>query len=279
MLKIGAHVSAAVSLETAFERAGHIGANCFQIFVSPPQQWLQTKHSQDEIERFLQKAQKTRLGPNYIHGTYLINLGTRTSEHLIKSIEWLIYGLNLAEKLQIEGLVFHIGSHKGAGFEAVEKQVVESIKKVLDKTENVKLILETSAGSGGSIGKSFSELGAIIKQVKSERLKVCLDTQHVFASGYNIVSAVGLKDVLAEFEQEIGLANLTLIHTNDSKAGYNSNLDRHENIGEGFIGKEGFENIINHPDLKKLPFILEVPGFYKDGPDKENIQLLRSLVR
>jgi deoxyribonuclease IV len=276
--QIGAHVSAAVSLELAFERATHIGAECFQIFISPPQQWLQSKHDTEEIERFKTKASETQIGPNFVHGTYLVNFGTQNPEHLQKSIDWLIYALQISEKLGIQGVIFHTGSHKGNGFDSILPQVRDAIKKVLSNSpKNPQLILETSAGGGGSIGRNFNELGQLLKAVGDKRLKICLDTQHVFASGYDVKSALGLKDVLIELKEEVGLENLVAIHANDSKTEYKSNRDRHENIGDGLIGTEGFELLINHPDLKNVPFILEVPGFAGNGPDEENIKTLKSL--
>src|SRR5689334_19897037 len=116
MPKVGAHVSAAVSLDLAFDKALEIGAECFQIFISPPRQWAMTSHSAEEIQAFKEKALKTGIGPNFIHGTYLINLGTSDPEHLKKSVEWLVYGLNSASDLGMRGVIFHIGSHKGLGF-------------------------------------------------------------------------------------------------------------------------------------------------------------------
>lgn len=279
MPKIGAHVSAAVSLELAFERAGHIGAECFQIFISPPQQWAQTAHNEAEVDRFIKAAEQTRIGPNFIHGTYLINLGTENPEHLQKSIDWLIYALNMAGQLKMEGVIFHTGSHKGAGFESVIKQTGEALKKALAKAPKTKLILETSAGGGGSIGSSFVELGKILGYVDDPRLKICIDTQHIFASGYDIRTPLGLKDVLKEFEEEIGLSNLVAVHANDSKVDYKSNRDRHENIGEGLIGSGAFQALLNEPVLESIPFILEVPGMAGNGPDEENIKALKSLKK
>lgn len=277
MPKVGAHVSAAVSLETAFEKATNIEAECIQFFISPPQQWFQTKHDDAEIARFVTAQKESGIGPNFIHGTYLVNLGTDSEDHLKKSIDWLIYGLNLATKLEIKGLIFHLGSHKGRGFDTVLPQIVKALKRVLDSTKETLLILETSAGAGGNIGRDFHELGQILKAVDNPRLAICIDIQHVFAAGYDVKSPFGLKDVLAEFEKEIGLNNLAAIHANDSKVEYKSGKDRHENIGEGFIGIEGFTNIINNEKLTEVPFLLEVPGFDDNGPDLENVRLLKSL--
>lgn len=140
------------------------------------------------------------------------------------------------------------------------------------------LVLETSAGAGGNMGGKFEELGKILKEVWDNRLKVCLDTQHAFAAGYDLTSQRGMEKTLSEFDQEIGLTNLAVIHTNDSKTELGSYKDRHENIGEGFIRTEGFACLINHPKLQSIPFILEVPGFSGNGPDRENIQNLKDLI-
>lgn len=311
MAIIGAHVSAAVSLERSFDKALEIGADCTQIFISPPQQWFQTKHNDAEIERYKIQSRESGIKHNYIHATYLINLGTKNPEHLQKSIDWLIYSLHMAYKMGVTGVIFHTGSHKGEGFETVLTQVVENIKTVLDKspihtslrgvsttkqsTSNKiampaswrarndgnlpYLILENTAGAGGTIGRSFSELGEILKQVQDDRLRICLDTQHAFAAGYDLKTMLGLKDMLTEFDEEIGLEKLAVIHCNDSKTAHKSLRDRHENIGEGLIGKEAFKNMLNHPKLKSLPFILEVPGFSGNGPDEQNLKLLKSLVK
>lgn len=280
MGKIGAHVSAAISLDLAFGRAENISAECFQIFISPPRQWSKLEHSREEIELFRNKGLKSGIGPNFIHGTYLISLGTQNPEHLAKSVSWLVYALNWADKLGMMGVVFHLGSHKGAGFEKVLTQISDSLKSVLTKTKssNTKLILENSAGAGGNIGAKFSELGKIINRVGDDRLKICLDTQHAFASGYDLKTPIGFRDFLAEFGEEVGFSNLALIHANDSKTEYKSGKDRHENIGEGFLGLDGFKNVIKNEAFKSVPFILEVPGFSGNGPDSENIEALRKLT-
>lgn len=285
MPKVGAHVSAAVSLETSFAKAKNIGAECTQIFISPPQQWAKTKHDEAEIARYQQAAKQSGIGLNFIHGTYLVNLGTQDEEHLHKSIDWLIYAMNLAAQLGSRGVVFHTGSHKGVGFEAVLSQITDSLKKILeganrrlpDVNHEPFLILETAAGAGDSIGGNFSELGQILAAVDDPRLKICIDTAHVFAAGYDIRTHRRLEETLVEFDRKVGLTNLVAVHANDSKVALGSGKDRHENIGEGFIGREGFENIINHPQLAGLPFILEVPGCVGTGPDTENVRLLKSL--
>ena len=276
MSKIGAHVSAAVSLELAFTKAQDIGAECIQFFASPPQQWAFTHHDQAEIERFRDQARNTGIGPNFIHGTYLVNLGTEKPEHLQKSIQWLKYGMGMAEKLGIEGVIFHTGSHKGKGFDEVLPQVVDALKQVLNYVDgSAKLILETSAGGGGSIGRNFEELGKILKAVQNDRVRVCIDVAHTFAAGYDWRNHID--DILEEFDREVGLDKLAAFHANDSKMDFESYKDRHANIGEGFLGEGAFNQLLNHPKLKDKPFLLEVPGFDDNGPDKENIDILKKL--
>lgn len=281
---IGAHVSAAGSLDLSFERAKNIGANATQIFISPPQQWFQTKHSDEKISQYHAARAESGIDQNFIHATYLINLGTKNPEHLQKSIDWLTYAMHMASKMGVTGVVFHTGSHKGEGFDTVLDQVVDSLSLILSKAKEISdsdtyLILENTAGAGGTIGRDFSEIGQILKRVQNDRLKICLDTQHAFAFGYDLSTKQGIEDMLEEFDREIGLEKLIVIHCNDSKTEHKSGRDRHENIGEGFIGQDAFEVMLNHPKLKHLPFILEVPGFEKLGPDQKNVDLLKSLVK
>ena len=280
MPKIGGHVSASGGLVNAFANAQNIGADCFQFFLGPPQMWVQSKQTEEGIAAFNAKALETGLGPNFIHGTYLVNLGTQGEEHLRKSIDWLIYGLSMASNLGVRGLIFHLGSHKGLGFEKVLTQVCSALGEVLEKsTPGAYLLLENSAGAGGNIGSSFADLGAILKEVNNERLKICIDTQHAFAAGYDWRTEQGLEDMLIEFDLQVGLDNLYAFHCNDSKTELKSGRDRHENIGEGFIGKDAFAYAINHPKLQEVPFILEVPGIEGNGPDKQNIDILRSMIK
>lgn len=278
MTKIGAHVSAAGSLDLAFDRALEIGAECTQIFISPPQQWFKKVYSQENILQYRQKAIHTGIGPNFIHGAYLINLASENPLNVAKSVDWLIYSQRTAEQLGIEGTIFHIGSSGKMERNQALDQVTKAIYKILEKTGDAQLILETSAGAGNTIGDEFFELGKIIKDLKDPRVKVCLDTQHIFASGYDIRTKKGLEKTMEEFDREVGVDLIVAIHTNDSKTELGSHRDRHENIGEGLIGKESFTQILNHPTFKNLPFIIETPGFANTGPDEKNIQILKSLA-
>ncbi len=219
------------------------------------------------------------IGPNFIHSAYLINMASSVPEILDKSVQWLIYSQKTAARLGMAGTIFHVGSHKENDPEKVFSRIIKAISGIIAETKEQTIIMENSAGAGNLIGDKFSELGKIIKTVGDPGLKVCLDTQHSFASAYDWRTPEGTNKALTEFDREIGLEKLAVIHANDSMTELGSNRDRHANIGEGFISLAGFRNIINHPAFADIPFILEVPGFADDGPDKENITLLKKLVR
>ncbi len=275
---IGAHVSTAGGVENAVDRAVEIGAECLQIFASSPRSWAFKPIPDTSAKAFIAAAAKAKLGPTALHASYLVGVGSPDPELLERSIQSLTHHLRAAEQLGALGLVFHPASHKGKGLDAMFDQFVGAIRQVLANAPGESLLmLETSAGSGDHIGSKFSELGRLIKAIKSPRAAVCFDTQHVWASGYDIVSKSGLDEALAEFDREIGLKLLRAVHSNDSKKERGSNVDRHNNIGEGLIGKQGFVNIMKHSAFADLPFYLEVPGFEGEGPDKKNVDILKSI--
>ncbi len=277
-VKIGAHVGASGGLTTAFERAQAIGAETIQIFGATPQMWRRRKIRPDECEAFQSQIAATCIEPVFIHGVYLINLATEKPELLAKSTEALAGDLRLASAIAAKGVIFHVGSHKGAGFAQVLSQISDALKEVLDETpDDAWIILENSAGMGGSVGSKLSELAAIMGAVGSPRLKVCLDTEHAYAAGYDLADRDGLEQTMAEFDREIGLAQLVAVHANDSKIALGGGVDRHDNIGEGHIGRAGFEVIMAHPAFREVPFLLEVPGFEKEGPDKPNVDILKEI--
>ncbi|MDP2950032.1 MAG: deoxyribonuclease IV [Chloroflexota bacterium] len=283
-MRIGAHVSTAGGLDKGIERAQAMGAEAIQIFGAAPQSWRRKAYAQAEADAFRASAAAADIWPVFLHGVYLVNLATSNPDNLIKSRDALIHDMRLCSQIGAKGVIFHIGSHRGAGFAQVFGQIVESIRHVLAETpDDTWLILENSAGMGDSVGSRFSELSAIMGEVVSSRLKVCLDTQHAFAAGYQVATAEGLAATLDEFEREVGLAHLVAVHANDSKCPLGGGVDRHENIGEGHIGRQGFQVIMAHPAFRDLPFLLEVPGFPKEGkkpegPDKENVDRLKAIA-
>ena len=190
----------------------------------------------------------------------------------------LVSNMSAAGEIGAEGVIFHGGSHKGKGFDAVLNQAANCLTQVLEKSpDNVWLCLENSAGMGAHIGSSFREIGRILRVVDHPNLKVCLDTEHCFAAGYNLAVPEELDKVIAEFDSEIGLDKLVAVHANDAKVELGSGVDRHENIGEGYIGISGFESILGNTAFKNVPFFLEVPGFDGNGPDKENLDRLKTI--
>jgi deoxyribonuclease-4 len=230
------------------------------------------------VEEFKKQSAEHDIGPTFIHGLYLINLASPKPEQLEKSFNALVDEMCAASLIGAKGVIFHLGSHQGAGYDACVEQLIDQCGKVLEATpSDAWLILENSAGMGGGIGSKFAELGRIVRDVGSERVKVCLDTCHTFAANYDIATPDGLSATMEEFEREIGLDRLVAVHANDSKAPLGGGLDRHANIGEGHIGREGFLNIMSHAAFADVPFLLEVPGFDNEGPDAQNVAILKEL--
>ncbi|MDD3480837.1 MAG: deoxyribonuclease IV [Patescibacteria group bacterium] len=277
-MKLGAHVPIGKSLDAAVDNASLIGCETMQIFTSNPKGWNFTVRGREEIERFKEKAKNKGITDIFGHSIYLINLATENPYVYTNSINSLISGLTLAENAGFSGVVTHVGSHVGAGYETGIKQVVNALIQTLATTkEKIPILLETDAGSGNKIGCKFSDIAEIISKVDSGAIRVCLDTCHIFASGYDIRSKAGLNETLEEFDREIGLEKLALIHLNDSKGDLGSNIDRHEIIGEGKIGLESFGRIINHPKLKHLPGIVETPDNKTLGDENVSLERLRKL--
>ena len=277
-MKLGAHVSTSGGLDKAIDRAQEMGAEAVQIFVSSPRGWAFKPVPQEMIAAFREKAAAAGIDSVFFHAIYLVSLGAPTEEHLAKSEKALTDYMQAAGGLGAFGVIFHAGSHKGAGFEAVFDQAVRTMDRVLAASPaDVWLTLENSAGMGDHICSSFSEIGKLIKALEAPNVRVCLDTQHLFAAGYDVTSEAGLEQVMEEFDREIGLANLAVVHANDSKTPLGSAVDRHENIGQGHMGFDAFRVIMAHPAFRDVPFLLEVPGEDGEGPDKANLDVLKSI--
>jgi len=255
-----------------------MGAEAMQIFLTPPQQWRSSRVEPEVAAEFRSRLKDSPVRPVFVHGVYLINLATSDSTMLLRSTSNLKSAMRTCGEMDIQGVIFHLGSHKGMGLDAVFEQICHAVTEVLKETpEQVQLILENSAGSGGNIGGQWADLGRIIREVGSDRVRVCLDTQHAYAEGYDLATAEGLERAMEEFQREVGWDRLVAVHANDSKVELGKERDRHENIGEGFIGREGFARIMAHPAFRGLPFLLEVPGFDNEGPDKRNVDILKEI--
>ena len=280
-MKLGAHMSTSGGLDKALDRGAEIGCETIQIFGSSPQGWAYKTPPEAQIQAFHDKAGEHGIGPVFFHAIYLINLGSPNPELVEKGVQSLINYMHLAAAIDAGGVIFHPGSHKGAGYEAILQQTTSAIQRVLENSpEGPFLTLENTAGMGQHIGAKLEELGRIIRNVDPpyrDRLRVCLDTQHSYAAGYDVATRGGLDAMLAEFDETIGLDKLAAVHANDSKYELGAGVDRHENIGQGYIGLEGFENIIGNPAFRDVPFFLEVPGFEGNGPDVENLKILKDM--
>ena len=276
-MRLGAHVSASGGLDKAIDRAQEMGAETIQVFVSSPRQWRFHPPKEEHILAFREKTEATGVAPTFFHGSYLVNVGG-TPELVEKSVDLLVDTMNATGQVGAAGVIFHGGSHKGVGFDAVLDQASSALIEVLERSpSDAWLIVENCAGLGSQIGASFGEIGRLIDAVGSPRMRVCLDTEHCFAAGYNIADHEAINAAMEEFDREIGLDRLAAVHANDAKVELGSGVDRHENIGEGYIGTAGFEVIMGHAAFREVPFLLEVPGPDKKGPDKDNLDRLKAI--
>lgn len=281
--ELGAHVSIAGGYFNVFERIEKIGGNCLQMFSSSPRDWKEPQISDDIIEQFKTSKEECGINPIYFHANYLINLASVTGIGEL-SVKYLITELNLASKLHIRGSVVHVGSFFDLKTQTKPTLTREkydglfhNIWDVLSNTPEDTVFIIENAGSR-KIGLTLDEIGFIIKNLHHERVKVCLDTAHLHAAGYDLSTEEKLNNFVQEFDEKIGLERIELFHLNDSKARLGSFLDRHENIGEGYVGVEVFKNILQHPYLSTKPFVIETPGFDNKGPDRENLEIVKKIA-
>jgi deoxyribonuclease-4 len=249
------------------------------MFVGAPQRWTSADPRSEDVETFRRLAARSGIGPNVLHAPYLVNLASPDPALRQRSADALANQMYWSDHLGAMGIVVHVGSGKGeASREQCLAWVTEGIARILEESTGYFLI-ENTAGMGQSIGADFAEIGWIIKALGGHpRVRVCLDTAHTFAAGFDISTASGLDYVLGLFGERIGLDRLAAIHANDSKAPFASGLDRHENIGHGTLGAEAFRALLAHPAVQPLPIYLEVPGFEGKGPDLRSINTLRRLA-
>ena len=275
---VGAHVSSAGRIDKAIGNAVDVSAETFQIFGAAPQQWRRKQHPDGDLDAFAERREEERLGPAFIHAIYLINLATPNDELLAKSVDALAADLALANRIGARGVIVHVGSHLGTGFETALPRIGEAIGRALGQAEGPSLLLlENAAGEGNKVGSSFEELAAMAAEARDERVRICLDTCHLHAAGYPIHTAKGLQETAAAFTRELGAEMLEAVHANDSKTPLGSGRDRHENIGQGSIGLEAFRRMIRSRLLRSAPWLLEVPGPEGKGPGPGDVALLRAL--
>lgn len=274
---IGAHVRAGGKLVPALERGDEIGAEVVQVFTQSPRAWKPTQYAPGVLEGYRAAlADHPRVAETYCHATYLINLATGDGDLLARSRSCLVANLTVARGMGASGLVLHIGSHRGLGFERCVPQVVGALVDALEAVgPGCPILLENAAGAGGTMGRSFEELAEVLDRAGAgEALGVCLDTQHLWASGVGFATVEEADAVVAAFDGTIGLDRLRCLHLNDSKVPFGANRDRHANIGEGTIGSRGLGALLGHPALQGLAAMLEVPGA-GDGPRAEDVHAAR----
>jgi deoxyribonuclease-4 len=271
----GAHCSGGI--KKAIDKAVGMGADVVQLFVQSPRTWRFPNHDPSDLERFRERRAETGL-PALVHALYLVNLAAPDDEIYRKSVETMRSTVDAACAIEADAVIFHVGSHLGSGFDAALERVVPALQQVLDRcSERTWLLMENSAGAGGTIGRSLDELAVIFGALDAhERLGICLDSCHLYVSGVDVTDRAALDALLDELDERIGLDRLRALHANDAKAPLGSNRDRHDNIGEGLIG-DGLGVFLAHPLLQQLPIVLEVPGADGKGPNADELAKLRAL--
>jgi len=276
-MKLGCHVSIAGSVDKAVDRAHEIGCNTFQVFTRSPRMWKYREFRQEEIEEFKRKRSEAGIDPVFSHMPYLPNLSSSNPEPYRKSVETLRLELTRCNLLEIPFLVTHLGSHLGKGLETGINQIVGAIDEATNDLDHYPtILLENTSGKTNEVGSTFEELRTIIESVSTERIGVCFDTCHAFARGYDISAREGIDSTIQNIEETIGFDRIRLVHLNDSKGELDSRLDRHNHIGIGHIGEEGFRQFLKSR-FKSKPLILETPvdEFRSDG---DNLEKARELA-
>jgi deoxyribonuclease-4 len=275
---LGAHVSTSGGIHTAIDRIEEYGGEAVQIFTQSPRTWRPTNHDPANIERFKERRSEAGIGAVLCHALYLVNLASPDEQIYEKSRSTLSNTVDVACAIEADAVVFHVGSHLGAGFEAGLERVVPALAPALERcSDTTWLLMENSAGAGGTIGRSIEELAMLYERLdRHPRLGICLDSCHLFVSGYDISKRAQLNSVLDQLDEAIGLDRLRALHVNDSKAPLGSNRDRHENVGDGVLGSK-LGVFLGHPQLQGLPAVLETPGADGHGPRAEDVRRLREL--
>ena len=272
----GAHCSGGI--KKSIDRATEIGADSLQLFVQSPRAWRFPDHDPADVAAFRDRRDEAELGGVLVHCLYLVNLATPNDDFYEKSVYTMLRTVETSAAIEADGVVLHVGSHLGAGFDAGMERVVPALEQILERTSDTTwLLMENTAGAGGTIGRSVDELEAIFERLgRHRRLGICLDSCHLYASGTDVTDRGQLDRLLDEIDSTFGLDRVRALHVNDSKTPLGSNRDRHDNILEGVMG-EKLGVFLGHPALQGLPAVLEVPGPDGHGPDAAEVTKLREL--
>jgi deoxyribonuclease-4 len=265
-------------VKKALDRAAELGVDSMQLFVQSPRTWRFPEHDPADLAAFRQRRRELGIGGVLVHALYLVNLASPNEDFYGKSVSTLRSTMDAACAIEADAVVFHVGSHQGAGFEAGLERIVPALAQVLERcSETTWLCLENSAGAGGTIGRSIDELAALYEALdRHPRLGICLDSCHLWVSGFDVTDRGELDRMLGDLGARVGLDRLRALHVNDAQAALGSNRDRHANIGEGLMG-EKLGVFLGHPSLQGLPAVMEVPGPENHGPDAGEMAKVREL--
>jgi deoxyribonuclease IV len=277
-VEFGAHMSSSGGIDSAIDRIVAVGGDCVQVFTQSPRMWRPTDHKPEAIERFREKRSEAGIGGVVCHALYLVNLAAPDDAIYEKSIRAMCSTVDAASAIGADAVIFHVGSHLGAGFEVGLERTTVALTQILERCDgDTWLLMENSAGSGATIGRSLEELAVLMERLDHHpRLGICLDSCHLYASGYEVTDPAAVDELVSELDGRIGLDRLRALHINDSAVPLGANSDRHANIGEGLMG-ENLGAFLSHPAFQHLSAYLEVPGENKNGPNANEIQKLRDL--
>ncbi|HEY7679946.1 MAG TPA: deoxyribonuclease IV [Terriglobia bacterium] len=276
--RVGVHTSIAGSLNRAAERAHQIGCTAFQIFSGSPRMWKQKQPSAEEVSSLARLRARYDLSPLVIHTNYLVNLATPEPAMRKRSVEAFCQEIRRADALGAEYLVLHPGSYRSGTLEGGIRTLAESIREAARNAplRTTTILIENMCGQGNVLGGRFEELRDILALLSGLPVECCIDTAHCYAAGMDVSARAGLEEMLSCLDKTVGLLRVPVIHTNDCRSPLGSHRDRHEHIGKGGIGLEGFWRIVNHPLLRDKTFILETP-IEAEGDDRRNLNAIRSL--
>jgi deoxyribonuclease IV len=274
-------MSIAGGLWRALERGQALGCGAVQIFLKNQRQWAGPPLTSDDVRAFAAARRRTRIRAVFAHASYLINLAVPRPAEWARAVDVFTDELERGEALGLGCLVIHPGSHLGAGLETGLARVAAALDEATSRTAGyrIRIALENTAGGGDTLGRRFAELGVLIGRVsRPERIGVCIDTCHLFAAGYDIRSAVGWEAAVAECAEQVGLERVLAFHLNDARAGLGSGLDRHEHIGQGYLGRPAFRRLLVDARFRGVPKVLETPKEPEPVADQRNLARLRTLA-
>ncbi|UCF10541.1 MAG: deoxyribonuclease IV [Candidatus Bipolaricaulota bacterium] len=281
----GCHLSIAGGIERAIDEAERLGISALQIFTHSPSVWAMAPLSEETATSFRERRAAAGIGYLVVHTPYLLNLATPDDALWERSTAAFVAEIDRAASLGADAVVTHLGAHRGAGVKAGIRRIVAALevahREASFPASSFELLLENTAGAGTTMGRTFDELAAILGASEDGRMGLCLDSCHAHAGGYDLRTRAALEATLSQIDEAVGLGRLRMIHLNDAKHPLGSRRDRHEHIGQGEIGDDGFAALINHPRLRALPFVLETPKDLEDGREADplNLATIRRLRR